>query len=133
MNPVALIVLPLLLLGTPVFAQSVHKCVDDRGGVTYQSGDCTDGRSVRSGNAGSPAGPDLDARKARERSNSAYLRKLAKRHRGGSGGAGAISGPRDARKCEAARNRRSRAEASTRRLTLAQLEKLGDDVYEACK
>ena len=133
MNPVALIALPLLLLGTPVFAQSVHKCVDDRGGVTYQSGDCTDGRSVRSWNAGSPAVPDLEARKARERANSAYLRNLAKRHRGGSGGAGAISGHRDARKCEAARNRRSRAEASTRRLTLAQLEKLGDDVYEACK
>lgn len=126
----------LLLAGAPAAAQTIHKCVDAAGAVTYQSLECEAGETARKSWRVEPAtttAADLKTRKARERANSAYLRKLAKRHRRATGGGVAISGHRDARRCEAAKTRRARAEQSARRLTLAQLEKLGDDVYEACK
>lgn len=126
----------LLLAAAPAGAQTIHKCVDAAGVVTYQSFECGAGQTVgKSWNvepmATTPA--DLQARKARERANSAYLRKLAERHRRATGGGVAISGRRDARKCEAAKSRRAKAESGEARLTLKQLEALGDAVYEACK
>lgn len=117
----------LLLAGAPAAAQTVHKCVDAAGAVTYQSFECavgeTAGKSWRVEPVTTTAA-ELKTRKARERANSAYLRKLAQRHRRATGGGVAISGHRDAHKCEAAKARRAKAEAGAKRLTLAELQRM---------
>lgn len=126
----------LLFAAAPAAAQTIHKCVDATGATTYQSFACDAGETSRKSWRVEPAtttSTEMKTRKARERANSAYLRKLARRHQRATGGGVAISGHRDARSCEAAKARRARAESGAQRLTLAQLENLGDAVYEACR
>lgn len=117
-------------------AQTVHKCVGANGAVVYQSEACSGGQVSRQTWSAEPAVPsasELRERKARERANSAYLHKLAGRYRRPIARGAAISSRANGRKCEAAKARRAKAEAGSRRLTLKQLERLGDAVYEACK
>lgn len=117
-------------------AQTVHKCVGSDGSVVYQSQACGEGRVARQSWAAEPevlSASELRERRSRERANSAYLQKLAGRYRRPAARGTAISSHSNARACEAAKARRARAEAGSKRLTLKQLERLGDAVYEACK
>ena len=120
-----------------VAAQAVHKCVGEDGAVVYQSLECGPGQDRRRTWATAPADvspADLRRDQARERAGSEYLRKLATRGGGRrSGGGAAISRYQDPKGCARARARRAEAQSSSRRLSLEQLEQLGDMVYEACK
>lgn len=125
-------------IGCPskAIAQMVHKCVGGNGAVVYQSEACGAGQVAQQSWSAEPAvlsASELRERKARERANSAYLHKLAGRYRRPVARGTAISSRTNGRKCEAAKARRAKAEAGSRRLTLKQLERLGDAVYEACK
>jgi len=117
-------------------AQTVHKCVGADGSVVYQSQACGAGQVAQQSWAAEPdvlSASELRERRSRERANSAYLQKLARRYRRPAARGTAISSHSNARACEAAKARRSKAEAGSKRLTLKQLERLGDAVYEACK
>jgi hypothetical protein len=118
-------------------AQVVHKCVGEGGEIVYQSLECGPGQDRRRTWVTAPAEvspADLRRRQQRERAGSEYLRKLATRGGGRrSGGGAAISRYQEPKRCARARARRAEAQSGSRRLSLEQLERLGDMVYEACK
>lgn len=139
-NVVFVIGAVLIACAPATAAQSLHKCVDRNGKVSYQSQPCAAGSRtswVRDATPEPPPSPERRAamrrEKARREVESEYLAGLARRRRG-AGAGHTISTLADPDACAAARQHRDKTlERVGLDRTFDLLRRLDDQVARACR